>query len=1054
MDHPAISSLWTTSSYFEAGIKFSGATKLADSAVAPLVAQARGYETIDDHEGAKRIAGLAYTTKPRPTVDRLKTMTNNGHDFLVIPWYNFAHVKSDGIAAKSASTQVRPSLPIASGNGKAPKYETLPGHTVVIDLNPAVPREWLDASPRVMITEGAIKGDSALTAQLLAAGVSAEELAAVPGIDTIQARARLANLLARVPEADRVPVLSLVGVSSWKQNTEWTSLNLKDRQVLVAFDGDIREKQPVWQQADRLFDFLENSKKASPKLLDLGGNDAQLMLITAGIDKNQKVGVDDFLSKVGKWADLLRLATDELPPQPQTSSGEETDFRPGDWRISPSGVEADRFKREGTGDAAVCFWEYGVVRLGGRIASSSTFRTVTDPNVEDGAANKRTVVRSGGGEVIIEVTWMDESGVEHKGYVRGPQILLSQLPQEWAKTEGTEIDPALTLHPDWPPRGLKGEGWMSAVKANQPGNIEVSEGWDTMGYVPSASGHPVFIVGQNVIGSNEEDERANHPGVTEETLAKSSFYGVRDTWKELGGAKNIDKWRKDVATNLREVVDAFTNGQAFRNKVIGPILLASALRPTAPISTIIQLVLSGGPGSGKSWSASFAMGFWQSRAGVWSETQLPGSASDTFAAIEYARARTPIWVVDDVAPGGSRQDAERMGATVENSIRQGFNRAGKRRSSADGKQQKVSAPRALTIYTAENQFETLSIRQRAIDIAFGRGEAINDGAGAKVIEKLRDRKDNPLSALTAAMIRFWMNLDIADTPLPGMRMIEYGDLDLSTWAGKHQLAKRIIMRNTQDLQAILQDKYGLSESESSRRAIVYSEIFFTLDVLYALGLWAGLSPADEVLSRLDGDPTDPTTLQGALAAYAAADLKEFKERSNSRSLIEAIQNILRAGKAHLTNPVSPSDPPFPSTHWNHNSLNTALGWRMDPKMNVWVPMGRPIGQAGQPIGAEPDEWIANLHAQNAFMEAQDHNEHLVPHGQKHANSWRQVWEDEDGALVSPHYKRRADDRSLQVKVKLGEHAPRQNGIPLRLEVLLDNGTNDLVKPESGANAAG
>lgn len=1037
---------WTIDDFADAGIKFSGAKKLADSQVAPLVAQARGYFTVDDYEGAKAVANRIYSIKDqRTTANRLKTMTNNGNDFMVIPWHSLSDVLRDGIDAASASTQVRPRAPLAMGDGKAPKYETLPGHPSVIDLHPAVPASWADSAVRVLVTEGAIKGDSAVTGQLLAAGVAHDELAAVKDLPVREARERLATLLERIPEPDRVPVFSLIGVGNWHSNPEWNTLNVADKKVLIAFDGDLRENRSVWNQADKMFTFLEVTKKAVPQLLDLGGTNAQSFAQVAGF--TEKLGVDDFLSHVGNWQDLLKLVEPTLPGAPEST--EEENFRAGDYRVNEAGTAVDSLRRVGTGPESYLQWDKEVVRLGGRIKSVSTLRTVTDGDVEDGLAHDGTVVPSGEGEVVLEITWEDEYGEIVKSNVKGPEILLSLPPSEWAKRDTARIESLLSIHPEWPPRGQKGEGWFSAIKANRAKDIERNEGWDTMGYVPTASGHPVFIVGNTTLGANKQDEQDNSAGVTEERLAKANFYGVKDVWPKYmyGGKEDLVGYKRQVAEDLREIADAFTDGNAWRNPAVGPILLACGLRPTAPTSTLVQLALSGDPGSGKSWSASFLMGFWQSHGGAWNETRLPGTAHDTAAAIEFARMRTPVWVVDDLAPGGNRQEIERQEAAVDQMIRQGFNKAGKRRSSSEGQQQQVAIPRALTVYTMENQRETLSIRQRSVDIRFEKGDIIDEGATR--IANLTKRADNPMARLTAAMIRFWLNVDLTTTQLPMMRNIDMDGLDLSTWAGKHQLAKRIIVSVQKDIKELLSEGYGLNASESSRRAMVFSEILFTLDVIRAVGLWAGISHRDPVLKRLAGDPADPKSLHGALVAYAAADLKEFRTKSNSANLITAIQDLLQAGHAHLVNPVSPGERPIPEKHYNSDALNQALGWTRDPARDAWVPRGTPIGFAGMPEKSEPHEWVALLNTTNAFNLAQRHHSNLVPIGQKASASWGQVWNDEGGKFVDSRYARPAERRELSTKIRLGEGSNRLRGIPVKLAALLDGGYTDLVKGWSG-----
>lgn len=1040
---PTTSAFWTIEDYADAGVMFSGARKLADSAVAPLVAQARGYMTVQDAEGAKDVASRIYSTRnARVAGNRLKTMTANGHDFLVLPWFSAGSVAREGIHATSQSTQVRPSMPLAMADGSKPKYELLPGHDSVMDLHPAVAGPWLSGSSRVLITEGVIKGDSALTAQLLSAGVTVSELAARKGTPVTVAREVLGALMERIPEVERLPILSLIGVGNWHSNPEWNSLNLRDKKVLVAFDGDLRTNRQVWAQADKIFTFLDESKNATPQLLDLGGTDATNFAAIAGY--GGKLGIDDFLANVGTWDDALKLVESSLPPQPEITDIDGLEVRVGDWRINESGVAADTYRKIGIGPEAYNAWEREAVRLGGRVKTVSSLRTATDPDVEDGLAHSGTVVKSGDGEVVIEVRWENSSGEIITREVRGPEVLLSLMPAEWAKRPETVIDSLLATHPEWPPRNAKGEGWFAALKANRPGDIEYNEGWDTMGYVPSASGHPVFIVGASTLGATEKDELDNRPGVNEESLARSSFYGVKDEWHNFtgGGRDDLAGYKAQVAADILEVVDAFTDGAAFRNPAVGPVLLACGLRPTAPTSTSIQLFLSGEPGSGKSWAASFLMGFWQARPGVWNETHLPGSANDTIAASEYARMRAPIWVIDDLAPSTSRAESERQEAAIDQSIRAGFNRSGKRRSSADGKQQKVSIPRALTVYTAENQRDNLSIRQRSVDVRFERGDVIN--AGATRIADLTKRADNPMARLAAAMIRLWLNVDLSQTQLPMMHTIDLDGLDLNSWAGKHQLARRLIVGNQEDIKVLLEDLYKVDPSESTRRARVFSEMMFTLDVIRALGLWAGLSRKDPIMRRLAGDPADPETLMGSMLAYAAEDLKEFRAKSNSSNLVAALRNVLQAGHAHLVNPLDPGARPIPEEHYNSRALNNALGWTRDPARDTWVPRGVPIGFAGAPRGSAPDEWVALLNTTNAFDVARRHHPDLVPPGQKASASWTQVWTARGGSMIDPRYERPAGGRELTVKSRLGDGTGRLRGVPLVLAELLDGGKADLV----------
>ena len=1038
--------LWAVDDYAPAGIIYSGALKLADSAVAPLVAQARGYRTVTDEVGAKEVANLCYvSTGQRTVTERLKKMTVGGNDFTYMPWFGLSALTMHGIEAADDMVQVRPSRPLPDRNGKTRKYEFLAGHEARIDLHPAVPVEWVNTLPKLLISEGIPKGDAALTAQLLSAGVSAAELVAQEGLSAIEARRKVQTLLERIPKGDRIPVLSLAGVANWHNNPDWNSLTLRDRRVLVAFDGDVHENYQVWNQASKMFQFLSESKKATPAYLDLGGLTAKQFMLNAGYESSEKLGLDDFLSHVGTWEDALKLVEPTLPAAPKNEDDEDEGVRPGDWRINPDGVSADRYIEVGGALDRTRKWDRNVVSIGGRIKSISTLRTVHDTNVASGY--QAVIADSDKSEVVYELSWVDEKGQTRTGLVKGSGRLQSELPQNWARIEAN-IDQDLASHPDWPVMGIPdGKGWLSAIKRHRRSDIERHEGWDTMGWVPTTSGYPVFIVGNSVLGRDQETEEANQPGVDDDALGKASLYGVNDTYPSYtrDGADRLDDYRAQVAQDVLKVLEAFTDGTAFRRPEVGPILLACALRPACPTQTVIQLFLSGAPGSGKSWTASFLMGFWQSRGGAWTETNLPGSAMDTAAAIEYARARTPIWVIDDLAPGSSRQESERQEVAVDSTIRSGFNGAGKRRSSAAGKQQRQDNPRALTVYTGENQRDTLSIRQRSVDIRFERGD-VKDG-GAQRIADMTKGHENVLSRLTAAMVRFWINTPIEDTVITDVRLIDHDDLDLDSWEGKHQLATRIIRRTQEDIQEVLQLNYNIGPSESARRAKVFSEVLFTLDTLYALARWAGVDRKHPLIKQLEGEVSEANKIPGALVAYAAENLEEFRTQSNGRRLTKAIRLILESGDAHLLNPVNQNERPIPSSHPHSDEINRALGWRLDPRSDVWVTSGKPIGFVGFPEGSTPTQWVALLEPTAAFSLAQRTHQDLVPFGQKAGASWDQVWTDEDGAMVDKRYSREVINGKGQtrntVRIRFGGGS-RLAGVPVKLSALLMSG-EDLLE---------
>jgi hypothetical protein len=1015
-------SRWDIEDY-AAVVTFSGAEKLADSQVAPLVAQARGYSTVTDDEGARAVAKATYTAEERKVTTRLKSMVKGGNDFMVIPWFRASTVIRDGANAQSSTTQVRPAEPLPNAKGKPAKYEMLSGHSSAVDVNPGTPAEWFEKATRFLVTEGCLKGDAAVSAQLLAAGFTHSELAAVGGATAEDARARLQTLMLRVPVRDRIPVLSFIGVGNWHHNPEWNSIVFRDRDVLIAFDGDLRDNRMVWGQTDKMWKFVEEAKSGTPKLLDLGGPNAEKDKAVAGYPAGKKVGLDDYLSYVGSWADLLKLVEDNLPQQPEKA---DADAKPGEFRVSADGMSVLEYVKQESSEAfgGVSYsWETRVP-IGGRVKLVTSLRTLTDVEVRDGFIRPGAVIDSPRGECTIELTWTDDlTGEPVTREVVGPHVIMETPPAEWTR-RGARVHRDIRRHPAWPPRNKAGDGFLSAIKAHKIAEQDLLDGWDTMGYVPSTSGNPVFVVGEQALGASREDEKENRPGVTEEIMPMATKYGVNDTYWGFYDDNDIEGWKAQIREDIRTVGDAFITDPAWRLPAVGPTVLACALRPTAPGRTSINLYITGAPGTGKTHMASFIMSFWGCRPGTWTVTGLPGSANDTPAAREHTVARTPLHVIDDLAPNVSRQVSERQESGVDEAIRSGFNGHPKRRGTADGDQRQVSHPRALVVYTAENQRDTLSIRQRMIGIHLASKRDINSSPvdRPKYIEDLGKRPDNPLARLTAAMIRFWLNVDVAQTPLPMLRRDAQPE-NLDTWKGKHEFAQNAISATKVLIQKQLKARYGIDHGTSARRAGMFAELFFTLDVIQALGLWAGLPASDPAMKPFFAGPNDIGQLRGAMIDLAAQDLNEFRASSNSRNLLEAIRNLLAAGRAHLEHPTLSGSRPVLSGD-NADYYNRAAGWRVDPRSDQWVPNGIPIGHLGVPTDSEdPSDFVALLSSANAFNLAQREHPKLVPPGQKAGDTWNQVWEDEDGAMVHPGYKRPSSGREYTTKARLAGNTP-------------------------------
>lgn len=1023
---------WTPLDYTDT-VQGSGGAKLADSQVAPLVAQARGYLGVDTDAEAKRVADESRVGEPRKVTNRLKMMLRGGEDFMTIPWFRFDRVMERGIAVQAAATQVRPSSPLTNAQGKIAKYEMLAGSSSPVDAHPATPAIWLADAPTYLITEGVIKGDAALTAQLLASGVDPAQLAHDPALDAAGARVKLQQIMLGVPAGSRVAVLSFVGVANWHQNVEWASLSLKDRDVLVAFDGDLHKNLNVWRQADKLWNFLTDSKHAHPKYLDLGGMDANAQKLAAGVDPDKKLGVDDYLAEVGSWKDLLKLTEEALPPQPERT----IEYRVGDVVVDEDDTRTLEYVSvESPTGGKTTMWSE-VLPFGGRVKHVSSLRVLNDTMVRHGSITPGAVTESVRGECVIEISWMDELGNKITREVTGPRVLLETVPSDWTR-KGANIHADIQLLPAWPPRMAAGDKFLRAIKANRMDDQNILHGWDTMGYVPTSSGNPVYVVGEQSLGATQDDERNNRPGVTEEIMPMASSYGVADNYWELKESGRLDEWRQQVADDFREVSRLFLLDSHWLDKEVGATLMLAALRPTIPGDSRLNIFISGGPSTGKTWAASFMMGFWQRNAGTWSDDNLPGQANDTMAAREHCLARTPLFIVDDLAPSISRQESERQESAMDQSLRARHNSSGKRRGTADGDQRAVAHPRAVQVVTAENRRDVLSIAQRIIELKLSSNRVNPGDRGALISAMTRDPR-NPMGRLTAAMIRLWTNLDLSETLLayqvPGMDPSE-----LRTWAGKMRLTLSALELAKEEIQIPLKHQYGIPDGVSARRAIMVAELLFTLDVLQALATWAGVGADEPEMSVFLAPASDPTSIRGALVRMAAADLTELKGRSVASRLMDAVRLLLESGKAYLESPALDGARPVADTP-KADLYNRLAGWHNDPRAGTWVPQGVSIGYLGHAAveSEDGDDLVAHLNPAETFRLAQQYYPSLVPAGQKSSDSWQQVWEEQGGALMSPAHRKPSDGVTTKTRLharRSGDAHVVNRGIPVRFTAIL------------------
>jgi hypothetical protein len=997
---PASSALtpWTAGDYVPT-VNRSGATKLASSGVAPLVVAAGGYESVDEpasKDFAKRW-GIGDGRTKRGS-QFLASFRDDG-DVLVMPWFSVDQQSRSFdrlVKPGTMNLQFRPEHPRKSQAGKVVKYEFLVGDDTVLDFHPAATREWTATAARVMIAEGLLKGDAALTAQLRSHGVTDEELAIADGdSDRLAAMRRLAQLMGRIPAHERVAIVSIAGVGNWRQNSEWAEIDVRDKDVLVAFDGDVVSNWNVWNMAKLMFDFVEKVKKGTPQLVNLAQNDGAMQAMFL----EPSLGLDDFFNHVGDWSEIDSMIMDQFPERPDKPD----DKRVGEWRVNTSGTVVEECTQvtDIQGNKAGVEWQYRY-GIGGRILFSETRRGVTDEEMRTGRFGAGVNESAYDVHCAIELKWHNE--INDKDVVvevTGPHSILGYPPNEWDR-RGATIPTDLMFHPEWPPK--KGAEWLQAIKANEAAAIDRRTTWSTMGWVPvDGEISQAFIVGDTIVAASEDAKRRIRVGVTDRELTSASKFGVSNVY--TGPGYTDPDGVHDLREDIRTVVDTYITNSPWRTQQIALSVLSMALRPAVPLPTSCAAYLVGPPGKGKSWTARQVMSFWQARPGTWEDT-LPGSANDTFASTEDAVARAPIWVADDLAPSSDRKKAEMMEANIGDLIRAVFNKLGKRRMNVDMTAKEVPTPMALLILTAENEHSIQSIRERVVNIEF---TGLND-ANFKAADDL-PRTDLAASRVTAAIIRMYINTGERKGWESVTREVQF--------ARKNSIghAKKLL------------ETMGVDRNDTERPAGIVADLSLGLAALSKLTQELEM---DDLIDLITWEPGGWMTLVTEQISYSH---RNKKAQSPGAVLIDCIRNLLASGAGHIANIDDPSKPP--ATGDDSERLNSLLGWDFSPE--VCRPRGLTLGRLKRtvPKGSNEPETVLFLSPDDTFNLAQQKYPKRVQYGASSNTSWKNVW---DLGLVHPAYDGKVPSSGVTVQYRAGRVIHR--GVPISIDTLFPDDERD------------
>ncbi|MEO5315818.1 hypothetical protein PV772_17150 [Pseudarthrobacter sp. CC12] len=981
--------------HYAVSITGSGAYKLADSGVAPLVAAARGYARIDKTnytETARRIQVVPNSGQSK----RFKrTLSTPGKDGMLMPWYSLAgmmRAAREGEKPEPHTYQVRPEFPENNEVGKPLKYEFVANIGTPLDVHPAIPTDWIDTTPVVMFAEGMLKGDSALSAYLVHHGITYSELRS-EGVENPVVKLR--ELLERIPQDERILIVSIGGVHNASGNAvDWREISLKGRVGWIAFDADIAINPAVHAAANKLSSQLLEKSKMS-EILYLNPQ------VTTGDDgSTTKDGVDDFLAKRGNWAVLVNQLDDVMPDAPAKNDED----KPGNWRVGKGGqfVEECVAVNFGAGGTISEYrWERRV-DIGGRVVAMEARRQPTDQELKTGIFNPHVDFEDvDDARVEIEVSW-HLNGRDYTATVTGPETILGYKPEDWHRQRAS-VPRELLRNPEWPPRGEKGTNWLKAIKRNRPDETTFKTRWMQMGWVPVEDGDPVFLVGDQIIGSGDSRGTAV-PGITERIIDSARKYGVGDN---PAGDYYDEAFREEVRKNFRTIMDIYIHAEAWTDRATASVVLAGALRPTIPVRPKATIFVWGPKGKGKSWTAECMMRFWARHRGDWHE-ELPGAAKDTAAAMENAVARTPIWVIDDLAPSAVKRQAEQEDAKLADITRAIFNNATKLRMNADMTSKKANKPMTQLILTAENELSTPSAKERLVPLYIGPGKLNKDKAPTDALNEIARDHGTP-ARFTAQVIHY---IRYAASTHPGGWAAYVSAMERGRDQLKHQISG-------------LMQEIGAASGSLERTSTLAADVMLTFFVLENLA--RELDMDDEFIEQfaVDGDMT-MSVVQLVTNAYA-----DNQNQAPGISLLKALSALLSSGQAHVISGDDPNRPPIEGTDESEAMTNHRLGWVAGGLPGALVAKGTCIGT----VVTVNKEKIILFNPDTAFEAAKKAYDSLVKHGQGAGAAWSGIWDEGLAANVARPFKKNTG-------TKLNVYAyPRLkiSGVPVAVSVLLDGG---------------
>ncbi|GAA4924275.1 hypothetical protein [Nesterenkonia rhizosphaerae] len=991
-------------------LKGHAAAKLADSAVAPAVAVGRGYLRIHDEETFKEY--WASTPKNRMRSDSgpyRKTLrsctgvTEDGvdRDGLVMPWYTFKaheHAAKEfidtgnwnvSVKGHEPVLQLRPSDPAPDKSGRPLKYVFPKNAGTPLDVHPATPADWLDSTPVAFFVEGLLKGDAALSAYLAHHGAERELLARTDD----GAREALRDFMSTIPGDERVLIVRATGAQTFnKDASSLRTANWKGRKIWVGFDADISSNRQVYNGAAKFIEHMIRYEKI----------DRYSVLVMPADNTSNKDGVDDFLAHDGDWDALIQHLQDELPEPPKL--GQEWILEPGDWRITEDGLSAEEL-REVTdyNGATTRRWVPASVRIGGRVLASHVKRAPTDQEVRTGLVNEKA--SNDDEQVEIEVAWRD-GGAEHREIITASVEAIMTPPDKWSRGIA-DVPLILKHHPQWPPRGLKAEKWLEAVKRANTEDKPVHTRWTRMGWVPVDGHVPAFIAGATTVASSEEAAATVESAVDSE-LPNHDRFGIGGPPHNKALPISHPQWKEQARADLMRMHELLFLNKPFRRSGYAALVICTALRPLIPLPATTPLYLYGRKASGKSMTARFIMHFWSSDLGAWARN-LPGSASDTITAMERYISVAPIWVVDDWAPSSNPAQARSQEAAMENLIRNVFNHTAKGRAKSDTSLRERYTPHAQVIITAENDISVPSAAERAMRVAFGK--SLNpDTSTTEVVDE--DALNEGTFARVAGHFANWIIYE-------GERR------------GWDALVKHLeqLLKHEEEMVAVRLEKMGANRSDITRLKSLVANLTITWQLLdrwlHDLGPSPfepdeGQEPLPEseqwpmfnmMVQKTEYDESSREQPMWSIIEIAMENYAKSQASTPGAQMLDAIRSLLASGRAYISSAEDPLSPPYVADDEDTDlGANVALGWGV--RNGDLAPQGTRIGTLVRDLdGAD----VVLISASTAFEEAKRYYPEQILAGQKSASMFTACWE--EGLTHEPSRSRVMKGKSSIIQVR-------------------------------------